>query len=723
MSVINTNVKALVAQESMRSSNLKLSNAMERLSTGLRINSAKDDAAGLAITNRMTAQVRGMSVAVRNANDGISMAQTADGAYGQVTSMLQRMRELAVQASTGSLSGSDRESIQLEIDELKSEIDNVSKSTKFNGIALLDGSAKSISLQTGANQGDTITVGFDSVKTKDIGSGDRPALTSFGGDATDVGALSSGVLTINGVLVGASQSQDDALSFRGVTAGQNPLASASIVAASAIAKVAAINRVSDLTGVVAKVDNTVVMGSTMSATNTSASGTITINGVTTSTVSVTSDAELSRKLVADAINAISGQTGVRAVNSGDNKQGVTLFADDGRNITIEFTDLSAANTGVQASATYVGTFSLYSVDGRDIVVSQAFDKDVQSLENSGLRSGVYKPDQATMVTKHREALTSSSTVPVFAGDTLVINDIAIGAAIATDDTASHSEATQFTAAFKASSAIAIAAAINRKAELTGVSATAEANILRGTGFSAGAEASAAVFLNGVTFTIASNTRDGVVDQFNEYTGQTGVVASAWGEGIELRAADGRNIYLSVATATAATVGLAGVAVAGDGDSATAAAFFASVKLTSDKAFTVTRGNEGDDQVDQGTDTMETLGFRQGTFGGTSAGVKVADIDVRTQLGAQNAISAIDNAIDDVAAAQAKSGAFQNRLDAIVGVLSESTENASAARSRILDTDYATETTALAKAQIVQQAATAMLAQANQQQQSVLALLQ
>jgi flagellin len=358
------------------------------------------------------------------------------------------------------LNGSDRESIQLEIDELKSEIDNVAKSTKFNGMALLDGSAKSITLQTGANQGDTVKVGFDSVKTKDIGSGDRPALTSFGGDATDVGALSSGVLTINGVLVGASQSQDDALSFRGVTAGQNPLASASIVAASAIAKVAAINRVSDLTGVVAKVDNTVVMGSTMSATNTSASGTITINGVTTSTVSVTSDAELSRKLVADAINAISGQTGVRAVNSGDNKQGVTLVADDGRSITIEFTDLSAANTGVQASATYVGTFSLYSVDGRDIVVSQAFDKDVQSLENSGLRSGVYKPDQATMVTKHREALTASSTVPVFAGDTLVINDIAIGAAIATDDTASHSEATQFTAAFKASSAIAIAAAIN-----------------------------------------------------------------------------------------------------------------------------------------------------------------------------------------------------------------------------------------------------------------------
>ncbi|MDP4949459.1 MAG: flagellin, partial [Burkholderiaceae bacterium] len=171
MSVINTNVKALVAQESMRSNNLKLSSAMERLSTGLRINSAKDDAAGLAISNRMTAQIRGMAMATRNANDGISMAQTADGAYGQVTSMLQRMRELSVQAATGSATDSDRESIQLEIDELKAEINNVAKQTNFNGIKLLDGSAQNIQLQTGTNQGDSISVGFGSVQANDIGSG------------------------------------------------------------------------------------------------------------------------------------------------------------------------------------------------------------------------------------------------------------------------------------------------------------------------------------------------------------------------------------------------------------------------------------------------------------------------------------------------------------------------------------------------------------------------
>jgi len=720
MSVINTNVKALVAQESMRSNNLKLSSAMERLSTGLRINSAKDDAAGLAISNRMTAQVRGLGMAVRNANDAISMAQTADGAYGQVNSMLQRMRELAVQASTGTVSSSDRASIQIEVDELKAEIDNVAKTTKFNGINLLDGSAQKIQLQTGANELETIDIGFDSVEIKDIGSGDRPALTSFGGDATDIGTLSAGVLTINGVLVGESFDVDDDLSFRGTTANANALASASIVAASAIAKVAAINRVSEQSGVIAKVNNTVVMGSSMSSTNTSGSGVITINGIETARIFTSTDSELSRASVTNAINAISGATGVRAINTGDNEQGVTLIADDGRNITIEYFlssgDFSAATTGIQSSATYIGTFSLYSVDGTSIEISQAFDKDLDALENSGLRAGVYEADIATTVTKYRTGLTATDAAPVFAGDTLVINDIAIGASIATDDTASHTDATGFTSGFRAASAIAIAASINKKTDLHGVTAVAEANVIRGTGFEATA-VSAAVFLNGVTFSVASTTRDGVIDQFNAWQGQTGVVASAWGEGIQLTAQDGRNIVLGTGAGSAGNIGLAGViGVSVGGDLASATAFFASVRLTSDKAFTVARGNEG-------ATNIEDFGFRVGTFGGSDTGVKIAEVDVSTQLGAQNALTAIDAAISDISSAQARSGAYQNRLDAIVNVLSESSENASAARSRILDTDYATETTALAKAQIIQQAATAMLAQANQQQQSVLALLQ
>jgi len=144
MSVINTNLNALVSQESSRASNLKLSRSMERLSTGLRINSAKDDAAGLAITNRMTSQVRGIQMAIKNSNDAISMSQTAEGAYGQVGNILQRMRELAVQSATGTNSASDRSSIQLEVTQLVEEINHIADTTNFNNIKLLDGTAKDV---------------------------------------------------------------------------------------------------------------------------------------------------------------------------------------------------------------------------------------------------------------------------------------------------------------------------------------------------------------------------------------------------------------------------------------------------------------------------------------------------------------------------------------------------------------------------------------------------
>jgi len=166
MSVINTNTKALVAQESMRSSNMNLSQAMERLSTGSKVNSAKDDAAGLAITNRMTSQIRGMAKAINNTNDAISMSQTAEGAIGNVGDILQRMRELAVQAGTGTLNDSDRSSIQLEVAQLKTQIDDIANKTNHNNIKLLDGSAQNVVIQTGTNSGDTMKIGFSSMKTR-----------------------------------------------------------------------------------------------------------------------------------------------------------------------------------------------------------------------------------------------------------------------------------------------------------------------------------------------------------------------------------------------------------------------------------------------------------------------------------------------------------------------------------------------------------------------------
>ena len=161
MSVINTNISAMKAANASASANQALGTAMERLSTGKRINSASDDAAGLAIATTMTSQVRGMSQGIRNANDGISMAQTAEGALSEVTNMLQRVRELAVQSASGSYQDTDRGYMNSEVAELQAQITNVLSDTEFNGNAVFSttaGTDVSLTIQVGANNGDTITL-------------------------------------------------------------------------------------------------------------------------------------------------------------------------------------------------------------------------------------------------------------------------------------------------------------------------------------------------------------------------------------------------------------------------------------------------------------------------------------------------------------------------------------------------------------------------------------
>jgi flagellin len=156
---INTNVNSLTAQRNLATSSMSLSTSMQRLSSGLRVNSAKDDAAGLAISERMTTQVRGLTVGARNANDGISLAQTAEGALGKVGDMLQRMRELAVQASNATNSAADRKALQAEVGQLTDEIDRIAKQTSFNGTKILDGSFAGAVFQVGANSGDVASLG------------------------------------------------------------------------------------------------------------------------------------------------------------------------------------------------------------------------------------------------------------------------------------------------------------------------------------------------------------------------------------------------------------------------------------------------------------------------------------------------------------------------------------------------------------------------------------
>jgi len=170
MSVINTNTISLNAQRNLSTNSASLSTSIQRLSSGLRINSAKDDAAGLAISERFTTQIRGMNQAARNANDGISLAQTAEGALGEIGNNLQRIRELAVQSSNATNSPNDRAALQKEVNQLTSEIDRVAKQTSFNDTKLLDGSFSGVSFQVGADAGQLITVeGITNAQTNSLG--------------------------------------------------------------------------------------------------------------------------------------------------------------------------------------------------------------------------------------------------------------------------------------------------------------------------------------------------------------------------------------------------------------------------------------------------------------------------------------------------------------------------------------------------------------------------
>lgn len=183
--IINTNVSSLNAQRNLNKSQSSLQTSLQRLSSGLRINSAKDDAAGLAISNRFTTQVRGLNVAVRNANDGISFAQTTEGALSEVTTALQRIRDLAVQSANDTNSSSDRQSLQAEVDQLVSEIGRISETTTFNGTKVLDGSKDQLNFHIGANANQTVSVKGVDARASSLGS--QPGVVQSTSDRVDAG--------------------------------------------------------------------------------------------------------------------------------------------------------------------------------------------------------------------------------------------------------------------------------------------------------------------------------------------------------------------------------------------------------------------------------------------------------------------------------------------------------------------------------------------------------
>jgi flagellin len=375
--IINTNIASLNAQRNLNKSQSANQTSLERLSSGLRINSAKDDAAGLAISTRFNSQIRGLNVAVRNAGDGISLAQTAEGALGSMNDNLQRVRELAVQSANATNSDVDREAIQAEVSQLLSEVSRTAEETDFNGRKLLDGSFNG-TFQIGANAGQTLDVSIAELTSDKLGASDAVGISSQGSDD----ALQNGDLIINGVAVPPSKSSDDT-------------ASTDNQASSSIAKAAAINSVYDQSGVKAVVNENTVAGSEM--VGAAGSGSITLNGVNIDITTTTSTTQ-TRAGVVEAINAASEQTGVTAINSDADIGGVTLVSEDGRNIELSST-LSGASTGLAAADTYEGGFTLVANgDVKEVVITGGDGTGNGDLKNSGINAGSYSTTQAQLST-------------------------------------------------------------------------------------------------------------------------------------------------------------------------------------------------------------------------------------------------------------------------------------------------------------------------------------
>jgi flagellin len=337
---INTNVSSLNAQRNLGKSQNDLSRSMQRLSSGLRINSAKDDAAGLSISDRMTSQIRGLNQAARNSNDGISLAQTAEGALQETTNILQRMRELAIQSANDTNSASDRASLQAEVNQLQQEMTRIAGSTSFNGRNVLDGTLNNAQFQVGANANETISFSIPSAKSSELGN---HSLSSTNNTATGIAAATA---LLGAGLADTSGGNNVTLQTLSIFGPESTAVSTVAVAAndSALAIANAVNIKSEETGVYAEARTSATLSGIGTAGIVSFNLAGTNNGageeIPVSALVETNDLTA----LALAINDQAGNTGISAILSGDKLQ-IELTQPQGYDIKIsDYTHSVAADT-------------------------------------------------------------------------------------------------------------------------------------------------------------------------------------------------------------------------------------------------------------------------------------------------------------------------------------------------------------------------------------------
>ena len=875
MTVINTNVRALMVRNAMQTNDRSLTDAMQQLSTGKRINSAKDDAAGLAISTRMTQQIQSLGQAVRNAGDAISLVQTAEGATQQVTDALQRMRELSIEAINDTYGNDQRGYLDLEFQQLKQQIVQIANNTEWNGFPILNGTAgqavgtplvqrvsangqfSTAAVKAGAvsftpttGTGPTLKAEVSGMVTKtgpmeititatgtggaleaSLNGGAKVAVTAhspitFPVGGTSINPQGNGTITITAAadfVVGSGtfnlESKLDYMnagdaSINGTTIDRPPLTFFnpndldSNPAASALAKVAAINAKSKDTGVTAVVNTNVMTGSAMSVSSSPHSGFVVVNGFKIPLSTLSNNAQGSRAAVVAAINAPKAfeSTGVVAIDSGNDAAGVILQAKDGRNIQVVFQrDAGSADDAAFAAVTglkqgvQTGGYSLSASGQKPITI---VTKPGGDIKRSGLQEGVFKADTSVAATLARESKESSAVGYVAPG--LKSGDLLINGFEMPPSTAQVAPSASNYRYLDESSAVAIAAAINTQTEQTKVIATPTPASVRGE-FSAISTKnwSGDLYISGLKIANVDLTNSAsIISAINTNFLVTGVKAleNPDGNGIELQS-DGRSFsvqYGAVKNATggaaSAPSGMGKEAYFGlSGSNATLYATTNNVEnmnyggvslattvsietqavmmpVPGEKApkvlpaqIIVSAGVNGF----SGSSNFTALGFAEGVYGGESGldatsprvgrlsfqigasagqtihidlgdfgskgpitGAITADVDdpdhpvnISTSAAAKNVLSILDGAMDSVNATRASMGAIMNRMQQVITNLSNVGTNASASRSQIEDADYAKASSDMARAQIIAQAATAVLAQANTSQQTVLKLLQ
>jgi flagellin len=705
---INTNLTALGVQRYLNGSQNAVTNAMTRLSTGMRINSAKDDAAGLIIGERMSAQIRGMNVASRNANDAISLVQTAESSLASVTSALQRIRELTVQAANASNTDGDRATLNKEAQELIAEVDRISRDTSFNGVKLLNGDFKSQNFQVGANGGQTVEIS----KIVDARS------TALGSSGLKLTGSAMGVAGAASATAGANGVTAEGNAIISTSAGSSPFISWS--AGSSAKDIAeAINNKAGSVGVQA----TASTSATLSALSATGTVNLTINGTTVS-ANITNTADLTA--LADAINgSVSGVTATFA--NPPAKSELKLTAADGSDIKLQDftngtatlkvagsagTDVTLTSGGTEDSTTVAGSVALSSSKGAVTLTglnSTAMDGAGSGGVSNGSKMGTAKAAMTDLTA-------AGNTNNGVSGHTLTLSSAQGDASV--------------TVAANAS-AKAIAAAINTAGASKGISATASTKATLGSfAFSTGTptgDLKAELKLNGATITGAPTgltnipaVQADLVSKINLQTGTTGVTATLSGTDIVLTA-DGRDISIenfklndSTGTPLNGTATVKGANDTGAGQTLTTAVDDSTVIAGTFELV----GNVSWSGADATVFSPST-----GSNSTTTAALNTLNsLDISSTGGAVAALKVIDTALDQVSSARGELGAKQNRLEALVSNVDVVSENLTAARSRLMDADFAKETAALSRAQILQQAGTAMLAQANALPQQVLQLL-